>query len=89
MRKGWDKEAGLDIESSTGSGMDILNALPSGSGFSRQARPGHDGQLRWHFRHRHRQRRIHDQPVLVRPDSPIARKGYSRISPKCSAAPTP
>lgn len=30
--KGWDKEAGLDIDIQYfGSGMDILNALPSGS----------------------------------------------------------
>lgn len=33
--KGWDKEAGLDIDIQYfGSGMDILNALPSVPGFS-------------------------------------------------------
>lgn len=52
--KGWDKEAGLDIDIQYfGSGMDILNALPSGSwvfaGMGRASR--HVEPALWHFRH--------------------------------------
>ena len=92
--KGWDKEVGLDLDIQYfGSGMDILNALPSGSWVfaGMGAVPAMMGALRYNTS-------IiaigNDESmtnaVLVRADSPIARsRATIRISLKFLAAPRP
>lgn len=59
--KGWDAEAGLDIQMQLfDSGPDILNALPSGKWVyaGMGAVPAMLGNLRYDIHHRPRQRRI-------------------------------
>ena len=74
--KGWDKEAGLDIDIQYfGSGMDILNALPSGSWVF--AGMGGVPAMMGNLRYGTSVIAIGNDEsmtnsVLVRPDSPIA-----------------
>ena len=90
--KGWDKEVGLDLDIQYfGSGMDILNALPSGSWVfaGMGAVPAMMGALRYNTS-------IiaigNDESmtnaVLVRADSPIAKvKGYNKDFPEVLGSP--
>ncbi|MBR4423273.1 MAG: ABC transporter substrate-binding protein [Mailhella sp.] len=85
--KGWDKEAGLDIEMLLfSSGMDIINALPAGEWVfaGEGAVPAMMGALRYGVQ-------ViligNDESftncVMVRPDSPIAKvKGFNKDNPE-------
>ena len=90
--KGWDKEAGLDIDIQYfGSGMDILNALPSGSWVF--AGMGGVPAMMGNLRYGTSVIAIGNDEsmtnsVLVRPDSPIAKvKGYNKDFPEVLGSP--
>ena len=90
--KGWDKEAGLDIDIQYfGSGMDILNALPSGSWVF--AGMGGVPAMMGYLRYGTSVIAIGNDEsmtnsVLVRPDSPIAKvKGYNKDFPEVLGSP--
>ena len=90
--KGWDKEAGLDIDIQYfGSGMDILNALPSGSWVF--AGMGGVPAMMGNLRYGTSVIAIGNDEsmtnsVLVRPDNPIAKvKGYNKDFPEVLGSP--
>ena len=90
--KGWDKEAGLDIDIQYfGSGMDILNALPSGSWVfaGMGGVPAMMGNLRYGTSViAIGNDKSMTNSVLVRPDSPIAKvKGYNKDFPEVLGSP--
>mgnify|MGYP000081473868 CR=1 FL=1 len=91
-RKGWDKEAGLDIDIQYfGSGMDILNALPSGSWVfaGMGGVPAMMGNLRYGTSIiANGNDESMTNSVLVRPDSAIAKvKGYNKDFPDVLGSP--
>ena len=90
--KGWDKEAGLYIDIQYfGSGMDILNALPSGSWVF--AGMGGVPAMMGNLRYGTSVIAIGNDEsmtnsVLVRPDNPIAKvKGYNKDFPEVLGSP--
>lgn len=90
--KGWDKEAGLDVEMLLfSSGMDMINALPAGewSVGATGAVPTMMGALRYDVEV---VANGNDESfcncVMVRPDSPIAKvKGYNKDFPDVLGSP--
>ena len=90
--KGWDKQAGLDIDIQYfGSGMDILNALPSGSWVfaGMGAVPAMMGNLRYGTSViAIGNDESMTNSVLVRGDSPIAKvKGFNKDFPEVLGSP--
>ena len=90
--KGWDKEAGLDIDIQYfGSGMDILNALPSGSWVfaGMGGVPAMMGNLRYGTSViAIGNDESYTNGILVRPDSPIAKvKGWNKDFPDVLGSP--
>ena len=86
--RGWDKEEGLDFEVNYfNSGMDIVNATPSGSWVvaGNGAVPGVWGGLRYDtYVIAIGNDESYTNGVLVRPDSPIAKvKGWNKAV-KCA-----
>lgn len=93
--KGWDKEAGLDIEMKLfNSGPDILNALPAGEWrfAAVGALPAMLGNLRYgtSIIAQANNEAALCTSVVVRADSPMPRsRAGTRTTPKCTAAPRP
>ena len=90
--KGWDKEAGLDLEILYfTSGMAILNALPSGEWqyAAIGAVPAMMGALRYNtYVIANADEEFLINRVLVRPDSPIAKvKGWNKDYPEVLGSP--
>ena len=90
--KGWDKEAGLDLEILYfTSGMAILNALPSGEWqyAAIGAVPAMMGALRYNtYVIANADEEFLINRVLVRPDSPIAKvKGWNKDYPEVYGSP--
>ena len=90
--KGWDKEAGLDLEILYfTSGMAILNALPSGEWqyAAIVAVPAMMGALRYNtYVIANADEEFLINRVLVRPDSPIAKvKGWNKDYPEVLGSP--
>lgn len=91
--KGWDKEAGLDIEMKLfNSGPDILNALPAGEWHfaALGALPAMLGNLRYNtsiIAHANNEAALCTS-VVVRADSPIAKvKGWNKDYPEVYGSP--
>ena len=90
--RGWDKEEGLDFEVNYfNSGMDIVNATPSGSWVvaGNGAVPGVWGGLRYDtYVIAIGNDESYTNGVLVRPDSPIAKvKGWNKDFPDVLGSP--